>query len=156
MLVPALAAALLLVAESRVAQSIERSPGQHVTIQFGMVDGRHVVTPETVELEHGKTYELVIANSSGETHYLVPKAFSAAVKTTELTVAGGSAKTQSTLHGRARNPLASAAGRVDEIVLGSGGEVRWQLVAMVPGTYSIECCLPGHAIDGTKATIIIR
>jgi uncharacterized cupredoxin-like copper-binding protein len=146
----------LLVTGSWAGKADPQAAPKIATMEFGQVGSAHGVDPTTVEFDRGSTYVLVIRNQSDETHYLVPTAFSDAVKTLSLELRGGKLDSVNTLNPRAPNQLGSVVGSVKEIELRSGGEAAWRFVAMAPGSYQVECGAPSHAAQGMKANIVIR
>lgn len=91
------------------------------------------IMPETITLDHGKSYVLHIANTSTSGHNFVAKGFFAA--------------------SRGVKPPLSSDGKIE---LGGGESVDIKLIAPAPGRYDVHCSHLMHSTFGMKGTIIVR
>ena len=131
---------------SRAAGDLSQQPPVEVKIQLGDKDNAVRFVPESIELETGKLYKLVLQNPSAQKHYFSSDGFAAAVYTRKVQVLDQGGAT-----------LAEIKGTVREIEVYPGQQAEWWLVPVKAGTFSdLKCTIPGHADHGMTGTIVVR
>jgi uncharacterized cupredoxin-like copper-binding protein len=102
--------------------------------------------PETITLETGKLYRLILSNPSPQKHYFSSAGLAQAVFTRKVQVNGADGK-----------PVAEVKGHIREIEVYPKGSAEWWLVPVKTGTFSdLKCTIPGHHEGGMAGTISIR
>ena len=140
---------------AQAAVAIEREPIE-VVLRFGSATDGFELSPNTLQLETGKPYKLVITNPSSTTHYVTAHEFAAAVSTRKVEITGGieRKKFMRTKLGISRR-LPVYFYSVGEIELRAGGKVEWYFTGNDAGRFSIECGIPAHAQAGMVGEIIV-
>jgi uncharacterized cupredoxin-like copper-binding protein len=102
--------------------------------------------PDSISLETGKLYRLVLLNPSAEKHYFSSAGMSDAVFTRKVQVNGSDGK-----------PIAEVKGAIREIEVYPKGTAEWWFVPMKTGKLTdLMCTIPGHAEAGMRGAIEIR
>lgn len=102
--------------------------------------------PDTLQLETGKLYRLILFNPSPEKHYFSSDGLSQSVFTRKVQVNGEDGR-----------PTAEVKGNIREIEVYPRGTTEWWLVPIKTGEFSdIKCTISGHAEKGMVGKIIIR
>ena len=102
--------------------------------------------PDSISLETGKLYRLVLLNPSAEKHYFSSAGMSEAVFTGKVQVNGSDGK-----------PIAEVKGAIREIEVYPKGTVEWWFVPVKTGKLTdLICTIPGHAEAGMKGAIEIK
>jgi uncharacterized cupredoxin-like copper-binding protein len=131
---------------SLAAGDLSQQPPVEVKIQLGDKDNAMRFVPESIELETGKLYKLVLQNPSPQKHYFSSDGFATAVYTRKVQVLDQGGAT-----------LAEIKGTVREIEVYPGQRAEWCLVPVKAGTFSdLKCTIPGHADHGMTGTIVVR
>ncbi len=110
-----------------------------VMVLLGSKDGALVFQPSTLMFDTGKLYTLVLKNPSNVTHGFSARGFARAVWTDKLRMNGG-----------------EFTGPIREFTVPPGGKVEWSFVPVQPGTFDLECPLPGHVEASMKGSVLIR
>ncbi len=102
--------------------------------------------PDTLQLETGKLYRLILFNPSPEKHYFSSDGLSQSVFTRKVQVNGEDGKA-----------TAEVKGNIREIEVYPRGTTEWWLVPIKTGEFSdLKCTISGHAEKGMVGKIIIR
>lgn len=102
--------------------------------------------PETINMETGKLYKLILSNPSPQKHYFSSDGLTQAVFTRKVQVNGADGK-----------PIAEIKGLIREIEVYPGGQTEWWLVPVKTGNFSdLKCTIPGHGEGGMVGNIIIK
>lgn len=96
--------------------------------------------PADISFDAGKPYRLRIENVGATTHTFVSKGFFQAIAAAELT--GGAA------------PVSTP--YVETIAIAPKTTRELRFVAVRPGTWRLECTVPGHALFGMVGKITVR
>jgi uncharacterized cupredoxin-like copper-binding protein len=117
-----------------------------IAVQLGNRQGALRFIPDTITLETGKLYRLVLTNPSPRAHYFSSSALAQAVYTRKVQVNGGDGR-----------PLAEVKGTVREIEVHPGATAEWWFVPVKTGEFSdLVCTVPGHRQGGMVGHIRIR
>ena len=128
--------------EAHAAGDLSRQAPLEVRVQLGDEKGTRRFFPETIELETGKLYRLVVSNPSPEKHYFSSDALSQAVYTRKVQVNGPDGK-------------AIVTGREIEVLPKASTE--WWLVPVKAGRFGdLKCTEPGHSEAGMVGQIVIK
>jgi uncharacterized cupredoxin-like copper-binding protein len=102
--------------------------------------------PETINLETGKLYRLILSNPSPQKHYFSSEGMAQAVFTRKVQVNG--------VDGKA---IAEVKGQVREIEVYPGGTAEWWFVPVKTGSFNdLKCTISGHGEGGMVGSINIR
>ena len=102
--------------------------------------------PETINLETGKLYRLVLFNPSPQKHYFSSEGMAQAIFTRKVQVNGGDGK-----------PIAEVKGHIREVEVYPNGTTEWWFVPLKTGNFNdLKCTIPGHATGGMVGEIIIK
>lgn len=102
--------------------------------------------PETINLETGKLYRLVLFNASPQKHYFSSEGMAQAIFTRKVQVNGGDGK-----------PIAEVKGQIREVEVYPNGTTEWWFVPLKTGNFGdLKCTIPGHAASGMVGEIIIK
>lgn len=102
--------------------------------------------PETLSLETGKLYRLVLSNPSPQKHYFSSEGMAQAVFTRKVQVNG--------VDGKA---MAEVKGQIREIEVYPGGTAEWWFVPVKAGKFNdLKCTVPGHGEGGMLGSITIQ
>lgn len=113
-------------------------PPTEIRVHLGNADDALRFFPNTLELEAGKRYELLLDNPSPQKHYFTAKDFADASWTQK--VEAGKLEVKGAIH---------------EVELKPGGEAEWVLVPLKPGTYLLKCSIAGHSEAGMVGEIVV-
>jgi len=117
-----------------------------IKVQLGNNKNALRFFPETINLETGKLYKLVLTNPSPQKHYFSSEGMANAVFTRKVQVNGTDGK-----------PIAEVKGNIREIEVYPGGKTEWWLVPVKTGTFGdLKCTIAGHAPGGMVGTVIIK
>lgn len=117
-----------------------------IKVQLGNEKDELRFFPETINLETGKLYRLIISNPSPQKHYFSSEAMAQAVFTRKVQVNGADGK-----------PIAEVKGHIREIEVYPGGITEWWFVAIKTGHFAdLKCTIPGHSQGGMGGNIIIK
>ena len=150
--IAALCASLAVPMGAQAAATIERGPIE-VVLRFGSATDGFELSPNTLQLETGKPYKLVITNPSSTTHYVTAPEFAAAVSTRKVEITGGNVERKRFL--RTKLGLARRLPLIGEIELRAGGKAEWYFTGNDAGRFPIECGIPAHAQAGMVGMIIV-
>ena len=126
-------------ADKSAAALSEAEPAVEVPVLLGSKDGALEFQTSTLMFDTGKLYMLVLENPSNVTHGFSAIGFARAVWTDKLLMNGG-----------------EFTGPIHEFTVPPGGKVEWSFVPVQPGTYDLECSVPGHVEAGMKGSVLIR
>lgn len=117
-----------------------------VKVQLGNEKNALRFFPNTINLETGKLYRLVLSNPSPQKHYFSSEGFAQAIFTRKVQVNGADGKA-----------IAEVKGQIREIEVYPGGKTEWWLVPVKSGSFSdLKCTIPGHSEGGMVGRIIIK
>ena len=150
--IAALCASLAVPMGAQAAATIERGPIE-VVLRFGSATDGFELSPNTLQLETGKPYKLVITNPSSTTHYVTAPEFAAAVSTRKVEITGGNVERKRFL--RTKLGIAGRLPVIGEIELRAGGKAEWCFTGNDAGRFPIECGIPAHAQAGMVGMIIV-
>lgn len=132
--------------KAHAAGDLSRQTPVEVRVQLGDEKGARRFIPETIELETGKLYRLILSNPSSEKHYFSSDAFSQAVYTRKVQVNGPDG-----------NAVAEVKGFVREIEVLPKASTEWWLVPIKAGQFGdLKCPVQGHTEAGMVGQILIR
>ena len=149
----AIIAAILVAGSSAFWPSIPDAlmgPPIDVRVELGTVDGGHKFSPNVLNFEKGKLYNLVLSNPSRETHYFSSPHLAASVDTRKVVSRNGSGL------------AAEVKGVIREIEVFPGGSAEWWFVPILRGNFEDLHCHnenergQKHAELGMTAKITIR
>jgi uncharacterized cupredoxin-like copper-binding protein len=109
-----------------------------IKVSLGNSGGELKFFPSRVQLETGKSYNLLLDNPSPVKHYFTSKDFADASWTKKVQVGQVEVK-----------------GAIHELELKPGAAADWVLTPMKPGAYELHCSIPGHAAAGMVGEIVI-
>ena len=150
--IAALCASLAVPMGAQAAATIERGPIE-VVLRFGSATDGFELSPNTLQLETGKPYKLVITNPSSTTHYITAPEFAAAVSTRKVEITGGNVERKRFLRTKLGIPRRLPV--IGEIELRAGGKAEWYFTGNDAGRFPIECGIPAHAQAGMVGMIIV-
>jgi uncharacterized cupredoxin-like copper-binding protein len=102
--------------------------------------------PDTIRLETGKLYRLVLSNPSPQKHYFSSEGLSQAVFTRKVQINAADGK-----------PIAEVKGAAREIEVHPGGTAEWWFVPLKTGEIDdLKCTIPGHGPGGMVGRIGIK
>jgi uncharacterized cupredoxin-like copper-binding protein len=128
------------------AADLTSQPPVEVKMQLGSEKDALRFFPDTVNLETGKLYKLVLVNPSPQKHYFSSESLAQAVFTRKVQVNGEDGK-----------PLAEVKGYVREIEVYPKGTAEWWFVPIKTGSFSdLKCTISGHAQGGMVGSIVIK
>lgn len=130
---------VLLLAANVAARDLSRQVPIEIVVELGTKKGDLVFSPNSLTLETGKLYKLVLVNRSGAKHYFSSPDFSVAVWTRKLETKEVEVK-----------------GAVREIELKPGGSAAWFFVPVQAGSFELKCTIPGHGEAGMLGVLKIR
>jgi uncharacterized cupredoxin-like copper-binding protein len=134
------------VVKAHAAGDLSRQAPVEVRVQLGDEKGARRFFPETIELETGKLYRLILSNPSPEKHYFSSDALSQAVYTRKVQVNGPDGKA-----------VAEVKGFVREIEVLPKASTEWWLVPVKAGRFGdLKCTEPGHTEAGMVGQIVIK
>jgi uncharacterized cupredoxin-like copper-binding protein len=117
-----------------------------IKVQLGNEKDALRFFPETINLETGKLYRLIISNPSPQKHYFSSEAMAQAVFTRKVQVNGADDK-----------PIAEVKGQIREVEVYPGGITEWWFVAIKTGHFGdLKCTIPGHSQGGMVGNISIK
>lgn len=117
-----------------------------VKIQLGNKENALRFFPDTIQLETGKLYKIVLHNPSTSAHYFSSEGLSRAVFTRKVQVLDADGKT-----------IAEVKGAVLEIEVYPGGTAEWWFVPVKAVTLTdLKCTVKGHSEGGMVGTITIK
>ena len=102
--------------------------------------------PDTLELETGKLYRLMLFNPSSVKHYFSSEGMSRAVYTRKVQINGKDGK-----------PISEVKGSVREIEVYPQGTAEWWIVPKKTGNFiDLKCTIAGHTEAGMVGKIVIK
>jgi uncharacterized cupredoxin-like copper-binding protein len=115
-------------------------------VQVGSEENALRFFPDTIQLETGKLYRLILNNPSPQKHYFSSEGMSQAVFTRKVQINGANGK-----------PIAEVKGHIREIEIYPNGTVEWWFVPIKAGEFNdLYCTIPGHTEEGMVGKIVIR
>jgi uncharacterized cupredoxin-like copper-binding protein len=139
-------AALMLPVSSLAAGDLTIQAPIEITVQLGNEKNALAFFPETITMETGKLYKLVLTNPSPQKHYFSSEGMAQGVFTRKVQVNGPDGKA-----------IAEIKGQIREIEVYPGGKTEWWLVPVKTGNFSdLKCTIPGHSQGGMTGKIIIK
>ncbi len=119
-----------------------------IEVKVALGDGKNALRffPDSIVLETGKLYRLVLSNPSPEKHYFSSAGLSEAVFTRKVQVNGSDGKA-----------IAEIKGAIREIEVYPKGTAEWWFVPVKTGKLTdLVCTIPGHTDAGMKGAIEIK
>lgn len=115
-------------------------------VQLGNKDNALRFFPDTIQLETGKLYRLILSNPSPQKHYFSSDGMSRAVFTRKVQV-----------NGKDGTPIAEVKGHIREIEVYPKGTTEWWFVPVKTGKFNdFKCTIRGHAEAGMVGKIFIK
>ncbi len=128
------------------AGDLTQQQAVEIMVRLGNEQNAFRFFPDTIQLETGKLFKLILFNPSPEKHYFSSDSFSQAVFTRKVQVNGGDGK-----------PIAEVKGHVREIEVYPKGTTEWWLVPLKTGEFQdLKCTISGHAESGMVGKIVIK
>ncbi len=109
-----------------------------VKVSLGNSSGELKFFPDSLQLETGKPYKLLLDNPSPQKHYFTSKDFADASWTRK--VQAGKVEVKGAIH---------------ELELKPEAEAEWVITPMKAGTYELHCSIKGHAPAGMVGEIVV-
>lgn len=132
--------------EAHAAGDLSQQTPVDVRVQLGDEKGARRFIPDTIELETGKLYRLILSNPSPEKHYFSSDAFSRAVYTRKVQANSPDGKA-----------VAEIKGFVREIEVFPQASAEWWLVPIKTGRFGdLKCTVEGHTEAGMVGQIVIK
>jgi uncharacterized cupredoxin-like copper-binding protein len=117
-----------------------------VEVQLGDDKNALRFMPDTIELETGKLYRLILSNPSAQKHYFSSEGLSQAVFSRKVQVNDAEGKA-----------LAEVKGVIREIEVYPNAITEWWVVPVKTGHFGdLKCTIPGHAEAGMVGHIVIK
>ena len=117
-----------------------------IKVQLGSHKDELHFFPDTINLETGKLYRLILSNPSRQKHYFFSEGMAEAIFTRKVQVNGPGGES-----------LAEAKGVIREIEVYPGATTEWWFVPVRTGHFrDLKCTIAGHAAAGMVGTIFIR
>ncbi|MBP1752928.1 MAG: hypothetical protein H6Q57_1764 [Geobacteraceae bacterium] len=139
-------AACMLPVSSLAAGDLTNQAPIEITVQLGNEKNALAFFPETITMETGKLYKLVLTNPSPQKHYFSSEGMAQGVFTRKVQVNGPDGKA-----------IAEIKGQIREIEVYPGGKTEWWMVPVKTGNFSdLKCTIPGHTQGGMTGKIIIK
>jgi len=137
---------LLHFSSAQAAGDLTQQQPVEIMVRLGNEQNALQFFPDTIQLETGKLFKLILFNASPEKHYFSSDSFSQAVFTRKVQVNGGDGKA-----------LAEVKGHIREIEVYPKGTTEWWLVPIKTGEFGdLKCTFPGHAEKGMLGKIVIK
>lgn len=121
-----------------ISPALADSNVNEIKVSLGNSSGELKFFPSNIQLETGKSYNLLLDNPSPVKHYFTSKDFADASWTKK--VQAGKVEVKGAIH---------------ELELKPGAEAEWVLTPMKSGTYELHCSIKGHAPAGMIGEIIV-
>ena len=116
------------------------------SVQLGSEKNGLLFFPDTIELETGKLYRLILNNPSSQKHYFSSDGMSRAVFTRKVQI-----------NGRDGKPIAEVKGHIREIEVYPLCTAEWWFVPVKAGEFNdLKCTIRGHAEAGMVGKVIIK
>ena len=146
-LIPAVVCTVFLPpASSLAAGDLTNQEPIEITVQLGNEKNALRFFPETINVETGKLYKLVLVNPSPQKHYFWSEGLAQSVFTRKVQVNGPDGKA-----------IAEVKGQIREIEVYPGGKAEWWFVPIKAGTFGdLKCTIPGHSQGGMIGKITIK
>jgi uncharacterized cupredoxin-like copper-binding protein len=133
-------------ASAKAAGDLTQQEPVEIRVALGSEKNALRFFPETISLETGKLYRLVLSNPSPQKHYFSSAGMAQAVFTRKVQVNGIDGKV-----------IAEVKGEVREIEVYPGGTAEWWFVPVKTGSFNdLRCTIPGHGEGGMIGSINIR
>jgi uncharacterized cupredoxin-like copper-binding protein len=143
-----LLAALLVLpfASARAAGDLTQQEPVEIRVALGNEKDALRFFPETIRLETGKLYRLVLSNPSPQKHYFSSDGMAQAVFTRKVQVNGSDGKA-----------IAEVKGQIREIEVYPGGTAEWWFVPVKAASFNdLKCTIPGHGEGGMVGSVTIK
>ncbi len=139
-------AALLLASAAQAAGDLSRADPTEIVIEMGTSGDKMYFKPDSIELETGKAYKIVLKNLDDVKHEFEGHEFVEKIFTRKVEIADPSG-----------GLVAEIKGSVTEVEVGPNREVEWFIVPVQTGEdIPVDCALPGHKEAGMFGTITIK
>jgi uncharacterized cupredoxin-like copper-binding protein len=146
---PAMLLAALLVlpfASARAEGDLTQQEPVEIRVALGNDKDTLRFFPDTIRLETGKLYRLVLSNPSPQKHYFSSEGMAQAVFTRKVQVNGSDGKA-----------IAEVKGQIREIEVYPGGTAEWWFVPVKAGSFNdLKCTIPGHGEGGMVGSVTIK
>jgi len=117
-----------------------------IKVRLGDEKNARRFAPDSIELETGKLYRLILSNPSAEAHYFSSEGLAQAVFTRKVQVNGSDGKA-----------LAEVKGVVREIEVYPNATTEWWFVPIKAGQFGdLKCTIQGHVEAGMVGRITIK
>jgi len=137
---------MLIAANSQAAGDLTSQEPVEIKVQLGDANDALQFFPETLKLETGKLYRLILSNPSPQKHYFSSEKLAGSVFTRKVQV--------NNLDGK---PTAEVKGHVREIEVYPNGTAEWWFVPIKAGEIGdLKCTISGHAEAGMVGSVTIE
>ncbi|MFZ2448298.1 MAG: hypothetical protein WAW37_18215 [Syntrophobacteraceae bacterium] len=134
------------VGPAKAAGDLTAQDPVEIKVQLGDEKDTLRFFPESIDLETGKLYRLILFNPSPQKHYFSSEGLAQAVFTRKVQVNGPDGK-----------PTAEVKGQIREIEVYPGGTSEWWFVPVKTGKFKdLTCTIPGHTQKGMVGGITIK
>ena len=131
---------------AKAAGDLTAQEAVEIKVQLGNGKDALRFFPETINLETGKLYRLILSNPSPQKHYFSSEAMAQAVFTRKVQVNGADGK-----------PIAEVKGQIREVEVHPKGITEWWFVPIKTGNFGdLKCTIPGHSQAGMVGNISIK
>jgi uncharacterized cupredoxin-like copper-binding protein len=138
--------ALCIATPTYASGDLSRQEPITINVQLSNAQNELHFFPNTINLETGKLYKLVLKNPSGMKHYFSSDKFARAIYTSKVQVDDVAGK-----------KIAEVKGSVREIELLPQGTAEWWFVPVKAGNFTdLKCTVAGHAEAGMVGKVIIK
>jgi uncharacterized cupredoxin-like copper-binding protein len=131
---------------AKAAGDLTNQEPVEIKVQLGNEKDALRFFPETINLETGKLYRLILSNPSPQKHYFSSEGMAQAIFTRKVQVNGADGK-----------PIAEVKGHIREVEVYPKGITEWWFVPVKTGSFSdLKCTIPGHSQAGMIGSISIK
>jgi len=134
------------VGPAKAAGDLTTQEPVEIRVQLGNEADALRFFPETINLETGKLYRLILSNPSPQKHYFSSEGMAQAVFTRKVQINGPDGK-----------PIAEVKGQIREVEVYPRGIAEWWFVPIKTGNFNdLKCTIPGHSQGGMVGNISIK
>ena len=109
-----------------------------IQVHLGNPANELVFVPDHLSFQAGQRYRLMLDNPSNLKHYFTAKDFAGVIWSQKVDAGNVEIK-----------------GAISELELRPGSKAEWVFIPMKPGTYKLQCSVPGHAEAGMVGELTI-
>ena len=137
---------LVCVAPMRAEGDLSKQTPIKVTVQLGDEKNALRFSPDNVELETGKLYQLTLVNPSPQAHYFSSAGLADAVYTRKVQVLDAAGKV-----------TAEVKGSIREVEVYPKGTTEWWFVPVKAGSFNdLKCTITGHTEGGMVGKVTVK